>query len=212
MFEDCAQAHGAIYDGRRVGNLSDVAAFSFYPGKNLGAFGDAGAITTNDENIYNKVKTLANYGSDKKYHFLFRGRNSRLDEMQAAILDVKLPYLDADNERRREIANYYLKHITNPKIILPDMNGTDEKSNVWHVFPVRIENRDEFQQYLTDNEIQTIIHYPVAPHKQPAYAEWNDRSYPITEEIHKTIISLPISPVMTDEEVKTVVEVINAYN
>ena len=212
VFEDCAQAHGAIYDGRRVGNLSDVAAFSFYPGKNLGAFGDAGAITTNDENIYNKVKTLANYGSDKKYHFLCRGRNSRLDEIHAAILDVKLPHLDADNERRREIANYYLKHITNPKIILPDMNGIDEKSNVWHVFPVRTENRDEFQQYLTDNEIQTIIHYPVAPHKQPAYTEWNDRSYPITEEIHKTIISLPISPVMTDEEVQTVVEVVNAYN
>lgn len=212
VFEDCAQAHGAMYDGRRVGNLSDVAAFSFYPGKNLGAFGDAGAITTNDENIFNKVKALANYGSDKKYHFLYRGRNSRLDEIHAAILDVKLKYLDADNNRRREIAKYYLEHITNPKIIPPTLNDADEQTCVWHVFPVRTENRDAFQQYLTDNEIQTIIHYPIAPHKQPAYAEWNNRTYPITEEIHKTIISLPISPVMTDEEVKKVVEVVNAYN
>lgn len=212
VFEDCAQAHGAMYDGRRVGNLSDVAAFSFYPGKNLGAFGDAGAITTNDENIFNKVKALANYGSDKKYHFLYRGRNSRLDEIHAAILDVKLKYLDADNNRRREIAKYYLEHITNPKIIPPTLNDADEQTCVWHVFPVRTGNRDAFQQYLTDNEIQTIIHYPIAPHKQPAYAEWNNRTYPITEEIHNTIISLPISPVMTDEEVKKVVEVVNAYN
>ncbi|MBR4475195.1 MAG: DegT/DnrJ/EryC1/StrS family aminotransferase [Alphaproteobacteria bacterium] len=212
VFEDCAQAHGAIYDGHRVGNLSDAAAFSFYPGKNLGAFGDAGAITTNDEDIYKKVKTLANYGSDKKYHFQYRGKNSRLDEIHAAVLDVKLKYLDADNERRREIARYYIEHITNPKIVLPTLNGMDEKSCVWHVFPVRTENRNAFQQYLTDNEIQTIIHYPIAPHKQPAYAEWNNLSYPITEEIHDTIISLPISPVMTDEEVKKVVEVVNAFN
>lgn len=212
VFEDCAQAHGAMYNGRRTGNLGDAAAFSFYPGKNLGALGDAGAITTNDENIYNKVKALANYGSDKKYHFLYRGKNSRLDEIHAAVLDVKLAYLDADNQRRRQIAQYYLDHIKNPKIVLPTMNGADEYSNVWHVFPVRTDDRDRLGAYLADNDIQTIIHYPIPPHKQPAYAEWNNCQYPITEKIHETIISLPVSPVMTHQDVQTVAEVVNAFN
>lgn len=209
VFEDCAQAHGAYYQGKRVGNLSDAAAFSFYPGKNLGALGDAGAVVSNDKELIDKVKALANYGSDRKYHNLYKGLNSRLDELQAAILDVKLPHLDADNARRREIAKYYREHITNPKIILPKVY--EETAHVWHVFAVRTEERDRFQQYLTDNGVQTIIHYPTPPHKQPAYQEWNDRTYPITEEIHKTIISLPMSPVMTDDEVKEVVRVVNEW-
>lgn len=210
MFEDCAQAHGAFYQGKRVGNLSDAAAFSFYPGKNLGALGDAGAVVTNEELIYTKIKALANYGSDKKYHNLYKGVNSRMDELQAAVLDVKLKYLDNDNKRRREIADYYLSNIKNPQIILPQIKNNE--ATVWHVFAVRTPERDRFQQYLTDNGIQTLIHYPTPPHQQPAYQEWNSKHYPISEEIHKTIISLPISPVMTDEEVQQIVETVNAYH
>ena len=209
VFEDCAQAHGAIYQNKRVGNLSDAGAFSFYPGKNLGALGDAGAIATNDEDLYLRAKALANYGSDRKYHHIYKGLNSRLDEIQAAVLDVKLPHLDKDNARRREIAAYYRSHITNPKIILPQTY--DEKAAVWHVFVVRTKERDAFQQYLSDNGVQTIIHYPCPPHKQLAYKEWNNLSYPISEEIHNTIISLPISPVMTDDEEEKVVESVNAW-
>ena len=209
VFEDAAQAHGAIYHGKRTGNLSDAAAFSFYPGKNLGCMGDGGAVTTNDEEIYKKVKALANYGSDRKYHHIYKGLNSRLDEIQAAVINVKLPYLDEDNNRRREIAKYYRENINNPKIILPQTY--DEQAAVWHIFAVRTQNRDEFQKYLTDNGIQTLIHYPTPPHKQDAYKEWYDLSLPITEEIHKTIISLPMSPVMTDEEIKKVVEIVNAW-
>lgn len=209
VFEDAAQGHGAMYQSKRTGNLSDAAGFSFYPGKNLGCLGDGGAITTNDEDLYTKVKALANYGSDRKYHNLYKGLNSRLDEIQAAVLDVKLPYLDEDNARRREIAKYYRENITNPKIILPKVY--DDAAHVWHVFAVRTAERDRFQQYLADNDIQTIIHYPTPPHKQPAYQEWNNRSYPLTEEIHNTIISLPISPVMTDVEAKEVVRIVNDY-
>ena len=209
VFEDAAQAHGAIYQGKRVGNLSDAAAFSFYPGKNLGCMGDGGAITTNNEEIYNKIKFLANYGSDRKYHHIYKGVNSRLDEIQAAVLDVKLPYLDNDNNYRREIAKYYRGNIKNSKIILPQVY--DEKAVVWHIFAVRTKNRNKFQQYLSDNGIQTLIHYPIPPHKQEAYKEWNNLSLPVTEEIHKTIISLPISPVLTNEEAQKIVEVINAY-
>lgn len=209
VFEDCAQAHGAIYQNKRVGSLSDAGAFSFYPGKNLGALGDAGAIATNDEYLYLRAKALANYGSDRKYHHIYKGLNSRLDEIQAAVLDVKLPHLDKDNARRREIAAYYRSHITNPKIILPQTY--DENAAVWHVFVVRTKERDAFQQYLSDNGVQTIIHYPCPPHKQLAYKEWNNLSYPISEEIHNTIISLPISPVMTDDEVEKVVEIVNAF-
>ena len=171
--------------------------------------GDGGAVTTNDEEIYNKIKALSNYGSDRKYHHIYKGLNSRLDEIQAAVLDVKLPHLDDDNNRRREIAKYYRENIINPKIILP--KAYDELAHVWHVFAVRTKERDKFQEYLTDNGIQTIIHYPTPPHKQLAYAEWNGLSLPITEEIHKTIISIPMSPVMTDDDVQKVVEIINAY-
>lgn len=209
VIEDSAQAHGAIFNGKKTGNLADASGFSFYPGKNLGCFGDGGAITTNDEELFKKVKAIANYGSDYKYHHIYKGTNSRLDEIQAAVLDVKLKHLDNDNQKRREISKYYRKNIKNPKIILPKVS--DENSHVWHVFAVRTQNRDDFQKYLTENEIQTIIHYPTPPHKQGAYKEWNNLSYPITEEIHKTIISLPISPVMTEEEVKRVVEVVNEY-
>ena len=209
VFEDCAQAHGAYYQGKRVGNLSDAAAFSFYPGKNLGALGDAGAVVSNDKELIDKVKTLANYGSDRKYHNVYKGLNSRLDEIQAAVLSVKLPHLDADNAKRREIAKYYRENITNSKIILPKTYAED--AHVWHVFAVRTQERDRFQQYLSDNGVQTIIHYPTPPHKQPAYQEWNNRTYPITEEIHQTIISLPMSPVMTDEEIKEVVRIVNEW-
>lgn len=209
VFEDCAQAHGAFYQNKRVGNLSDAGAFSFYPGKNLGCMGDGGAVVTNDENVYKKVKALANYGSDRKYHHIYKGTNSRLDELQAAVLDVKLPHLDADNARRREIASYYRKNITNPLIILPQTY--EEEAAVWHVFVVRTRERDRFQQYLANKGVQTIIHYPTPPHKQEAYAEWNDRSYPISEEIHRTIISLPISPVMTGAEIKEIVRIVNEY-
>lgn len=204
------EGRGDDRDGyKRVGNLSDASAFSFYPGKNLGCLGDGGGVTTNDKEIYEKIKAIANYGSDRKYVNIYKGVNSRLDEIQAAVLDVKLKNLDEDNSRRREISKYYRENIKNEKIILPKVY--DEKAHVWHVFVVRTENRDEFQKYLSDNGIQTIIHYPTPPHKQVAYAEWNNLSYPITEEIHRTIISLPISPVMTNEEVKKVVSVVNRY-
>lgn len=209
IIEDSAQAHGAIYQENRTGNLGDASGFSFYPGKNLGCMGDGGAVTTNDEELFNKIKAIANYGSDRKYHHIYKGVNSRLDEIQAAVLDIKLKHLDSDNNKRREISKYYRENIKNSKIILPDTY--DEKSHVWHIFAVRTHNRDEFQKYLTEKGIQTIIHYPTPPHKQGAYKEWNNLSFPITEEIHNTILSLPISPVMTDSEIEKVVEVVNEY-
>lgn len=209
IIEDSAQAHGAIYQENRTGNLGDASGFSFYPGKNLGCIGDGGAVTTNDEELFNKIKAIANYGSDRKYHHIYKGVNSRLDEIQAAVLDIKLKHLDSDNNKRREISKYYRENIKNSKIILPDTY--DEKSHVWHIFAVRTQNRDEFQKYLTEKGIQTIIHYPTPPHKQGAYKEWNNLSFPITEEIHNTILSLPISPVMTDSEIEKVVEVVNEY-
>ena len=209
IIEDSAQAHGAIYAGKKTGALGDASGFSFYPGKNLGCMGDGGCITTNDDELAAKIRALANYGSDRKYHHIYKGTNSRLDEIQAAVLDVKLPHLDKDNERRREISKYYRENIKNPKIILP--KAYDEKAHVWHVFTIRTTNRDELQKYLEDNDIQTNIHYPTPPHKQGAYKEWENLPLPITEEIHKTILSIPISPVMTDNEVKKVVDIINAY-
>lgn len=209
IIEDSAQAHGAIYQENRTGNLGDASGFSFYPGKNLGCIGDGGAVTTNDEELFNKIKAIANYGSDRKYHHIYKGVNSRLDEIQAAVLDVKLKHLDSDNNKRREISKYYRENIKNSKIILPETY--DEKSHVWHIFAVRTHNRDEFQKYLTEKGIQTIIHYPTPPHKQGAYKEWNNLSFPIAEEIHNTILSLPISPAMTDSEIEKVVEVVNEY-
>ncbi len=209
IIEDAAQAHGACYNQQRIGSLGDAAAFSFYPGKNLGCMGDGGAITTNDEVLYNKIKALANYGSDYKYHHIYKGINSRLDEIQAAILSVKLKYLDKDNAKRREIANYYLENIQNPAIVLPKV--CDELSHVWHIFAVRVKERADFQKYLEDNEIQSLIHYPTAVHKQEAYKEYAQISCPNAEEIQATVLSLPISPVMTKKEAAQVVGIINAF-
>lgn len=222
VIEDSAQAHGAIYTPHpnplpqgarelklRVGNLGDASGFSFYPGKNLGCMGDGGCVTTNDDELAFKIRAIANYGSDYKYHHIFKGTNSRLDEIQAAVLDVKLEHLDADNNRRREIAKYYRENIKNPKIILP--KTYDENAHVWHIFAVRTEDRERLKKYLEDNGIQTNIHYPVPPHKQECYKEWANLSYPVSEKIHREIISLPMSPVLTDDEVKEVVEVANVY-
>lgn len=209
VIEDSAQAHGAKFDGRRVGSLGDASGFSFYPGKNLGCLGDGGAVTTNDDALAEKVRALRNYGSDVKYHFPYRGTNSRLDEIQAAWLGVKLPHLDADNQRRREIAAWYCAEIKNPLVELPQ--GPNDESMVWHVFAVTCSHRDELQKYLTNNGIQTVIHYPIPPHKQPCYAEWNGWNYPITERIHREIISLPISPVLTDDEADEVIAAVNGF-
>jgi dTDP-4-amino-4,6-dideoxygalactose transaminase len=209
IIEDSAQAHGAIYQSKRVGNLGDASGFSFYPGKNLGCLGDGGAITTNDESLYKKLKALANYGSNIKYHNIYKGYNSRLDEIHAAVLDVKLAGLDSDNNKRREIAEFYLKNINNPLIVLPKVKYIE--GHVWHLFVIRTSNRDHLASYLSENGIQTLIHYPIPPHKQNAYAEWNDLSFPISEKIHNEVLSIPISPVMKAEEVEKVVEVLNAY-
>lgn len=209
IIEDSAQAHGAYYNDKRVGSLGDASGFSFYPGKNLGALGDGGAVTTNDEELAQKIRALANYGSHKKYENIYQGLNSRLDEIQAAVLDVKLKYLDSDNAKRKEIAQYYLQNIKNPLISLPQTYS--ENSHVWHVFVVRVKDRAKFQSYLNDNGIQTIIHYPIPPHKQECYKELNHLSFKITEQIHSEIISIPISPVMSDSQIQKVVEVVNEF-
>lgn len=209
VIEDSAQAHGAFYKEKRAGNLGDASGFSFYPGKNLGALGDGGIVTTNDKELYTTVKALSNYGSHKKYENLYKGINSRLDEMQAAMLSVKLKHLDKEIEKRRIIANYYLDNIKNPKIILP--HKEIEQNHVWHVFVVRVKNRESFQKFLLENDIQTLIHYPIPPHKQEAYKEWNNEVYPISEQIHNEIISLPISPVQTKEDTVKIVEIVNSY-
>lgn len=209
LFEDNAQAHGCSYNGRKTGSLGTVAAHSFYPGKNLGAFGDAGAITTNDKEIADLVRVLGNYGSSKKYVFDYVGENSRLSEMDAAILDVKLKHLDDDNTCRKQIAKMYYEGIKNPVIKMPAILP-DEK-NVFHIFPIFTENRDELQAYLKENEIGTIIHYPIPPHKQAAYKEWNNLCFPVTEKIHAQELSLPMSPTLADEQVQYVIDVINEW-
>ena len=209
IIEDSAQAHGSIYQEKRTGNLGDASGFSFYPGKNLGCMGDGGCVTTNDDELAFRIRAIANYGSDYKYHHIFKGTNSRLDEIQAAILDVKLKYLDSDNNRRKEIAKYYRENIKNPKIILPQTY--EENAHVWHIFAIRTENREKLQKYLEENGIQTNIHYPIPPHKQECYKEWANQSYPISEKIHREIISIPISPVLTDYEIRKIVEVVNAF-
>lgn len=209
LFEDNAQAHGCSYNGRKTGSLGTVAAHSFYPGKNLGAFGDAGAITTNDKEVADLVRVLGNYGSSKKYVFDYVGENSRLDEMSAAVLDVKLKHLDSDNNRRKEIAKMYYQGLKNPKVSYPSI--LEEEKNVFHQFPVFTEERDRLQNYLKENDIGTMIHYPIPPHKQAAYKEWNNLSYPVTEKIHATELSLPMSPTLTNEQVKYVIETINNW-
>ena len=191
LVEDNAQAHGCRFKEQRTGSLGHAAGHSFYPGKNLGAFGDAGAVTTDDKELVDCIRALANYGSQKKYVFKYKGKNSRLDEIHAAVLDVKLRHLDDDNNHRQKIANYYYDNIKNPLIKLP--KRMDDENNVYHIFPVLCEHRNELQQYLTDNGVQTLIHYPIPPHKQECYKEWNAMSFPITEMIHKQELSLPIS-------------------
>lgn len=209
VIEDAAQAHGAVSDFGKSGNLSDAAAFSFYPGKNLGALGDGGAVVTNDSELAKIIFSLRNYGSEKKYHNEFVGVNSRLDELQAAFLNLKLPNLDKDNQKRREVAKSYLKEIKNDKITLPFWDLTE--NHVFHLFVIRTGYRNNLQQYLSDNGIQTMIHYPIPPHQQKAFSDWDTLSFPITEKIHNEVLSLPMSPVMTDDEVDFVVSVLNRY-
>ena len=208
VLEDSAQAHGASLDGKRAGNWGDASGFSFYPGKNLGALGDAGAITTSDEELAHTLRALRNYGSHEKYKNLYKGVNSRLDEIQAAMLNVKLSHLEDETAHRRKVANSYLQGINNPSITLPTHEGD---SHVWHVFVVRCERRDELQKYLADNGIQTLIHYPVPPHQQPAYKEWNELSYPISERIHAEVLSLPIGPTLTVDEAEEVIKLCNSF-
>lgn len=203
IVEDAAQGHGLPFKG------SHARAFSFYPGKNLGALGDAGAVVTNDEVLAKMIYSLRNYGSEKKYYNDFIGINSRLDEIQAAFLNVKLPYLNSENERRKAIAKRYLNEIKNDKIVLPYWDLSD--NHVFHLFVIRTQNRNELQQFLTENCIETLIHYPVAPHQQKALSHWNHLSFPITKKIHEEVISLPMSPIMTDDEVTTIIAALNNY-
>lgn len=209
LVEDNAQAHGCLFNGVKTGNLGDAAGHSFYPGKNLGAFGDGGAVTTNDPVLAETIRSLANYGSSKKYVFRYCGRNSRLDEIQAAILDVKLAHLDEDLAARKAVAKYYVEHIKNPKIRVPAVEDWD--AHVFHLFPIFCKERDALQNFLTENGVQTLIHYPIPPHKQECYSAWNHLSFPITERIHAEELSLPMSPVMTPEEVQAVVEIVNKF-
>jgi dTDP-4-amino-4,6-dideoxygalactose transaminase len=210
LIEDNAQAHGCFFGDIKTGAIGDASGHSFYPGKNLGALGDAGAVTTNDEQLANTIRALANYGSSEKYVSKYKGLNSRLDEIQAAILDVKLKYLDRDIETRKHVARRYINEIKNPALALPKLS--DWSSHVFHLFPVFSKNREALQRYLKDNGVQTLIHYPIPPHKQLCYKEYNEMSFPITEQIHNEELSLPISPVMTEEEITTVITAINNWN
>ena len=234
LIEDNAQAVGAyyctdesyrqgmpcLYNPSRTGSLGHAAGHSFYPGKNLGCLGDGGAVTTNNDELANIIRALANYGSNKKYVNDYQGLNSRLDEIQAAILRIKLTRLDADNKRRREIAQYYLYNIKHPDIILPRLDVLDnlkletwnsELSHVWHLFVIRHPKRDQLQNYLTENGIQTLVHYPIPPHKQLAYKRWNKLNLPVTEKIHSEVLSLPISPIMPYNEIKEVADILNKF-
>lgn len=207
VVEDAAQAHGASYLGFKAGNLSDAAAFSFYPTKNLGALGDAGAVNTNDSDLARKIASLRNYGSTIKYYNDYIGTNSRLDELQAAVLNVKLKYLEAENQRRRELARFYFSEIKHPDLILPSLKTLYE--DAWHLFVVRHPKREQFIDYLMENGIQATVHYPVPAHKQRAYAAYNHLNLPITEQIHNEVISLPLNPSLTDKEAAYIVQVIN---
>lgn len=209
VLEDCAQAHGASINGRLAGAWGNAAAFSFYPGKNLGALGDAGAITTNDDELGNTLRALRNYGSHKKYENLYQGVNSRLDEIQSAMLSIKLKFLDSDIAKRRQIAEKYNNQIKNTLISKPYFN--DMCHHVWHLYVLRTEHRTQFQQYMTENGVQCLIHYPIPPHKQAAYKYWNNMSLPVTELVHKEIISIPMDPTMTEDEVQQVIDVVNGF-
>lgn len=209
LIEDNAQAQGAKYKGRKTGSLGDAAAHSFYPGKNIGALGDAGAVTTDDPTLADTIRALGNYGSSKKYVFDMKGLNSRIDEIQAAILNIKLKNLSSDNAYRREVAKKYRDGIKNPKIILPGVSFDED--NVFHIFPIFSSQRDLLQDYLKKNGVETIIHYPIPPHKQKCYPEFNHLSLPITEKIHKEELSLPISPVISEEEINHVISALNSF-
>lgn len=213
LLEDSAQAHGAQRSGVRAGAWGDASGFSFYPGKNLGALGDAGAITTQDAELAKVLRALRNYGSHTKYLNDHKGVNSRLDEIQAAILSVKLKYLDDQTQRRRQVAARYLTGINNPKLHLPACNGAAEEAldHVWHLFVIRTAERELFQRHMEGCGVETLIHYPVAPHRQNAYSEWAERSLPITEHVHAEVVSLPISPIMTEAEVTQVIDACNAF-
>lgn len=209
LLEDNAQAHGCRFGSQRTGSLGLAAAHSFYPGKNLGALGDAGAVTTSDSQLADTIRSLANYGSERKYVFRYRGHNSRLDELQAAVLSAKLPYLDDDNANRCRIAEIYHDTITHPDITLPAPWNKGE--NVFHIFPIHTPRRDELQKYLSDHGVQTLIHYPIPPHRQECYREWNGMSLPVTERLAETELSLPMSPVLTPEEAHRVADLINRF-
>ncbi|WP_252061201.1 DegT/DnrJ/EryC1/StrS family aminotransferase [Acinetobacter sp. AHP123] len=213
VLEDSAQSHGAEIKGIKAGNWGDASGFSFYPGKNLGALGDAGAVTTNNEELAQMLRALRNYGSHEKYKNLVPGVNSRLDEIQAAMLDVKLKYLENEIKNRRELANLYLEGIQNPFIQLPlfNIDARNYIQHVWHLFVIQTEYRDELYNFLKNNGVQTLIHYPVPPHKQQAYKEWNELSFPLTERIHDEVLSLPIGPTQTTEETKYIIELCNIF-
>lgn len=215
VIEDAAQAHGAQIDGKKAGNWGDASGFSFYPGKNLGALGDAGAVTTNDDELARVIRTLGNYGSQKKYENIYQGVNSRLDEMQSAFLRVKLKKLDNEIERRRQIAAMYQASINNDSVLLPMQHSTSNiqscTSHVWHLFVIRTEERDNLQSFLEQQGIQTLVHYPIAAHRQNAYADWSSLNMPVTERMSQEVLSLPISPVMTDSEVDYIIEAINSF-
>ena len=210
LIEDNAQAHGCYFENKMTGSIGDAAGHSFYPGKNLGALGDAGAITTNDNELYDVIKALANYGSSQKYVCIYKGLNSRLDEIQAAILNVKLRHLAEDTEKRRGVAQYYYSNIKNEIIQLPKID--DWNSNVFHLFPIFTTRRDELQVFLADNGVQTLIHYPIPPHKQFCYKEFNNMSFPLTEKVHNEELSLPMSSVLTLDELSKIVCLLNQWN
>ncbi|HGN9465428.1 TPA: DegT/DnrJ/EryC1/StrS family aminotransferase [Enterobacter cloacae] len=210
LLEDAAQAHGSNIDNIKAGAWGDAAGFSFYPGKNLGALGDAGAITTNDDELAKVIYALRNYGSEEKYKNIYLGVNSRLDEIQAAVLKVKLKYLDNETELRRNIASRYLSEIKNEFIKLPSVTS-DSNTHVWHLFVVKTKHRESFQEYLSEKGIGTLIHYPLPPHKQQAYKEFNSLSFPITEEIHNSVISIPMDPTLTHEEISYIINTINMF-
>lgn len=214
VLEDSAQSHGAQIDNKKSGNWGDASGFSFYPGKNLGALGDAGAVTTNNEELAQMLRALRNYGSHEKYKNLVPGVNSRLDEIQAAILDIKLKFLDKETLHRRKIANLYLTEIRNPLIKLPlsDTNAEEFQQHVWHLFVIKTEHREALQKYLADHGVQTLIHYPIPPHKQQAYEEWNHLNYPISEQIHAEVLSLPIGPTLSLAEAENVIQLCNSFN
>jgi dTDP-4-amino-4,6-dideoxygalactose transaminase len=216
VVEDAAQAHGAMYIEKIAGGLGDAGCFSFFPGKNLGALGDAGAVTTDDKRLAEMIKSLRNYGeaiyddiSNRKYLNSFKGVNSRMDEIQAAFLVLKLSDLEAETQKRREIANAYLTGINNPKLMLP--NVPEWADPAWHLFVVRTRNRDKLKSYMYDNGVSTLIHYPIPPHKQEAFAEWGHLSYPITEQIHQEVLSIPLSPNITEMDQKHIIEILNGY-